>query len=199
MPYKVWGVGEEVLAADFQTYVQAQTVPQFPNPATRDSQWGNAPVGAVCVTTEYAAVGQILHWVKFTAAASGWRLAPGQTLAARVVSSATNGIASGADLPQFDVSFNAYGGPVILSMRAPIQNTGAEGSCALGLYEGATVVENQLTQTWHGATGLSTHEASLYLSPLTGTHTYKVVNTGPLAVNLLGNATRRGILRVMSV
>ena len=51
MPQKVWAVGEEVLAADFQTYVQDQVVPVFPDTATRDAQWTAPPVGAVCVTS----------------------------------------------------------------------------------------------------------------------------------------------------
>jgi hypothetical protein len=194
--FKVWGVGEEVLAADFQAYVQTQVVAQFPNPATRDSQWPAPPVGARCVTTEFAAAGQILAWVRHP---SGWRYVPGQTIVLATVTTPTNGIASGADVPGMAVTFNSYGGPVVVSVRAPIQNTGAEGVCALALYEGATVLENQLTQTWHGATGLATHEASTYLAPIAGAHTYKVVNSGPLPVNHLGGGTRRGIIRVTSV
>jgi len=47
MPHKVWQVGEEVLAADFNTYVQNQTVVVFPNTAARDT-WLSPPDGAVC-------------------------------------------------------------------------------------------------------------------------------------------------------
>jgi hypothetical protein len=195
MPFKVWGVGEEVLAADFQTFLQGQTVPQFPNPATRDSQWPSPPTGAVCVTTEFAAAGQILHWVRHP---TGWRPVPGQTLAVTTVAAATSGVASGADLPGMAVSFNAGGAPVLVEMRAPIQNTGAEGVCALALYEGTTVLENQFTQVWHGATGLATHHAQTWLAPAAGAHTYKIQNSGALAVNLLGGGTRRGVLRVVS-
>lgn len=35
MPHKVWQVGEEVIAPDFNTYVQQQVVEQFPNVAAR--------------------------------------------------------------------------------------------------------------------------------------------------------------------
>src|SRR5262245_53980923 len=35
MPFKTWAVGEEVLAADFNSYVQRQVVAAFPNAAAR--------------------------------------------------------------------------------------------------------------------------------------------------------------------
>jgi hypothetical protein len=44
MPQKVWAVGEEVLAADFNNYVQNQVVAQFPNVAARTAAIA-APVG----------------------------------------------------------------------------------------------------------------------------------------------------------
>jgi len=37
MPFKVWAVGEEVLAADFNDYIQEQVVATFPNAAARDA------------------------------------------------------------------------------------------------------------------------------------------------------------------
>ena len=52
MPQKSWAVGEEVLAADFNTYMQNQVVPQFTNVAQRDSQWSAPPTGAMCVTVD---------------------------------------------------------------------------------------------------------------------------------------------------
>jgi hypothetical protein len=57
MPHKVWQVGEEVLAADFNTYVQNQAVIQFPNVAARDT-WASPPDGAVCVTLDNGVVWQ---------------------------------------------------------------------------------------------------------------------------------------------
>jgi len=52
MPQKTWVVGEEVLAADFNSYVQDQVVPAFPNVAARDAQWTAPPDGALAVTTD---------------------------------------------------------------------------------------------------------------------------------------------------
>src|SRR5262245_46535677 len=80
MPQKVWAVGEEVLAADFNTYVQQQTVPAFPNTATRDTQWTSPPNGAVCVTTDTYTLWmrQAGAWVVFTAPPTPWTTLPMQ-------------------------------------------------------------------------------------------------------------------------
>ena len=48
---KTWAVGEEVLAPDFNTYVQTQVVAQFANAAARDA-WAGPPQGALCVTLD---------------------------------------------------------------------------------------------------------------------------------------------------
>lgn len=52
MPQKVWAVGEEALAADWNTYLQQQVVPTFTSTAQRDTQWVAPPRGALCVTTD---------------------------------------------------------------------------------------------------------------------------------------------------
>jgi hypothetical protein len=52
MPQKAWAVGEEVLAADMNTYLQNQVVPAFTTAAQRDTQWVGPPNGALCVTTD---------------------------------------------------------------------------------------------------------------------------------------------------
>lgn len=51
MPQKTWAVGEEVLAADFNSFLQQQVVATFPNTVTRDL-WAAPPIGALCVTTD---------------------------------------------------------------------------------------------------------------------------------------------------
>jgi hypothetical protein len=52
VPWKQWAYLEKVLSADFQLYLQNQTVPQFTNTAQRDSQWTTPPTGAVCITAD---------------------------------------------------------------------------------------------------------------------------------------------------
>lgn len=44
---KTWVVGEEVLAADFNAFVQTQVVAQFANAAARTSGWPAPPQGAL--------------------------------------------------------------------------------------------------------------------------------------------------------
>lgn len=52
MPQKTWLVGEEVLAVDFNGYLQQQVVAVFPNAAARTTQWPTPPNGAMSVLTD---------------------------------------------------------------------------------------------------------------------------------------------------
>jgi hypothetical protein len=52
MPYKVWVVGEEVLAADFNDYLQEQVVATFPNAAARDAAILAPNAGQLCVLAD---------------------------------------------------------------------------------------------------------------------------------------------------
>jgi hypothetical protein len=51
MPYKVWAVGEEVLAADFNDYLQEQVVPIFASTAARDAAIVAPFAGQHCFVT----------------------------------------------------------------------------------------------------------------------------------------------------
>lgn len=52
MPFKIWAVGEEVLAADLQAYVQDQVTAVFPSAAARDAAIPAPKVGQVCYLTD---------------------------------------------------------------------------------------------------------------------------------------------------
>jgi hypothetical protein len=54
MPWKQWAYLEKVSSADFQTYLQNQTVPQFTSVAQRDSVYTPVPPakGAFCITVD---------------------------------------------------------------------------------------------------------------------------------------------------
>lgn len=66
MAQKVWAVGEEVLAADFNAYVQNQVVPAFASTAQRDSQWPAPPAGALCIVTANGAMYERLGGAWYT-------------------------------------------------------------------------------------------------------------------------------------
>jgi hypothetical protein len=51
MPSKTWVVGEEVLAADFNAYVQEQVVATFPTVAARDAAITAPKPGMACYVT----------------------------------------------------------------------------------------------------------------------------------------------------
>jgi hypothetical protein len=57
MPYKVWAVGEEVLAADFNDYMQEQVIAVFPTTAARDAAILAPNEGQQC----YVAASKSMH------------------------------------------------------------------------------------------------------------------------------------------
>ena len=124
MPHKIWAVGEEVLAADFQTYLQNQTVPQFPNVAARNT-WVAPPKGALCVTTDTNAA-----WIYN---GSVWGVfAPNQPRA-RVYRTTEQGFGSGGSQPfncltRFDTT-PARCGPPELTRRLTVPAGGAGSVC----------------------------------------------------------------------
>jgi hypothetical protein len=61
MPNKTWAVGEEVLAADFNTYVQKQVVAQFVDAAQRTAQLPTPATGQLS-TFSVGQKGKIDYW-----------------------------------------------------------------------------------------------------------------------------------------
>jgi hypothetical protein len=68
MPQKVWAVGEEVLAADFNTYVQQQVVPTFSSLSELQAQYAGAPLGALAVTLD-----TFTTYLHAATGGTGWR------------------------------------------------------------------------------------------------------------------------------
>ncbi|MET0767363.1 MAG: hypothetical protein ABWY50_06950 [Aeromicrobium sp.] len=68
MPTKTWVVGEEVLAADFNSYVQKQVVAQFANVAARDAALPAPTIGMLCYVADITAL-----QIATTTAPTGWR------------------------------------------------------------------------------------------------------------------------------
>ena len=67
MPQKTWVVGEEVLAADFNTYLQQQVAARFATVAARDAAWpaATAGPGAISITTDTSTMWMVIGvaWV----------------------------------------------------------------------------------------------------------------------------------------
>jgi hypothetical protein len=98
MPQKAWAVGEEVLAADFNTYLQNQVIPAFTTAAQRDSQWSAPPNGALCVTVDTYRLWQRVGgaWVAFGLA--GMRIASIVTPTPQLVANSNAEFGTLADL-----------------------------------------------------------------------------------------------------
>lgn len=113
MPQKVWAIGEEVLAADFNPYVQQQTVPQFTNTAQRDAQWAAPPVGALCVTqdtlTQWIWTGTAWQQVSGARFLGTWACTAntGSTGAAVVVTGLSQSITVGPGTRKLRIDFHA--------------------------------------------------------------------------------------------
>jgi len=74
MPTKTWVVGEEVLAADFNTMVQRQVVATFPNAAGRTAAIPSPTPGMVSYLTDTGRLEQYTD----KAGVAGWYLPWGQ-------------------------------------------------------------------------------------------------------------------------
>lgn len=90
MPSKVWVVGEEVLAADFNPYVQEQVVATFANTAARDAAI-TAPKNG-----QHAWLADTGLLMLYSTAVAAWCVAPGQMIAFAESQLTSAGIATGA-------------------------------------------------------------------------------------------------------
>jgi len=88
MPFKVWAVGEEVLAADFNDYLQEQVVATFPSAAARDAAIVAPVVGQMVVLT--AAPYPVQVWD-----GTAWRTLGMPHIEARLISVTINASAQG--------------------------------------------------------------------------------------------------------
>lgn len=82
MPHKQWGIGEEVLAADFNTYVQNQTVERFATAAARTTALASPALNQLTMLDSNP--GEIDYWngtvwVPIRGAAVGAQVAAGET------------------------------------------------------------------------------------------------------------------------
>src|SRR5204862_160260 len=106
MPSKVWVVGEEVLAADFNPYVQEQVVATFPNAAARDAALTAPKPGQHVYMVD---TGLLMSW---SAVAGAWCFNPGTLLA--FAESGANGpaVANGATATLLTIAFTMPATPL---------------------------------------------------------------------------------------
>ena len=181
MPQKTWAVGEEVLAADFNLYVQNQVVPTFATVAARDSGWAAPPNGARCVTldtdTEWSRVGGV------------WTIARGQQVAYAEVTASQGSIAAATvDVTGLTVTFTAAGAGRRYRIYAEctLQSTVAGDIGRIDICDGANVIL-QSGQYVLSAVNVKT-TATVFKALAAGSVTFKLrairsAGTGTLTMN----------------
>jgi len=127
MPYKIWVVGEEVLAADFNNYVQEQVVATFTNAAARDAAITGPNAGQLC----YLTASNELHVYTGTA----W-----STLMSRWVSFTPNVLFGGTavTIGAHDCAYRQVGGGWELVAAFTITAGGSSGDTAMRFILDAT-------------------------------------------------------------
>jgi hypothetical protein len=121
MPTKTWAVGEEVLAADFNAYVQRQVVATFANAAARNTALPSPTVGMV---VHLADTGELL--LATTTTTTGWvpvdragrRLARAQIIAPSVGFSTGEADVAGLTITYQQVAGRRYVHTVKLEISA---------------------------------------------------------------------------------
>jgi hypothetical protein len=172
MPQKTWAIQEEVLAVDFNSYVQNQVVAQFASAAQRSTQWPAPPVGACSHLADSPGV----LWV-FSAGA--WRsYAAGGLLITAANNTATNVpvAPSAIDLPGMTGSVT-----VPANRRIRIQGNvqfgvgaGTPGQCALQITDGANAQLRIRTANLPASNSTVTIAVSHVATPAAGTFTWKL-------------------------
>lgn len=169
MPQKTWVVGEEVLAADFNNYVQNQTVPAFASVAQRDAQWTGPPAGAVCVTTDTGS-----FWQRIGAV--WWKPFGRAGYAERTSNAGPQGAEAAAGV---SITVTVPAGRLLrleTGVRA-INNSASNGGAFLRIKEGSTVIY----ETYYIARADLAGNGGMMgrtISPTAGAHTYGIYLEG---------------------
>ena len=164
MGQKTWAVGEEVLAADMNSFLQNQVIPQFASTAQRDSQWPSPPLGAVCITTDTMTV-----WYRL--ASTYWYKAYGRLAGAARTSDAGPTGTTDATLG-VDITVTVPTGRLIRLEAHFRGSIIASGAALLRIKEGATVI-TEVQSPSAGASGVGSGASfGRTITPASGAHTY---------------------------
>ena len=179
MPQKSWAVGEEVLAADFNTYLQNQVVPQFPDTATLNTQWPAPPNGAVCVTIDTQSFWQRVGgtWWRPFARIAGSMITTAITLN---VGNTTVSTISALSIPSTRR----------LLLRGHVNVTGTPGVLFMqGWMDSAAIAGTMRMAQWNalpGGGGIM--EGSITFAPAAGSHSFQLVmNASTTGGSVAGN------------
>lgn len=130
---KTWVVGEEVLAPDFNNFIQTQVVAQFNTVAERDA-WASPPNGALCVTLDT----DTLWHRRLGVWGKPWRQ-PWGFIGRAVKTDAQNGIGTSiTDVTGLSVTFTAVAGRLYkVSMHMFVLPPSTTGNAITYLRDGA--------------------------------------------------------------
>lgn len=168
MPTKTWAVGEEVLAADFNTMVQRQVVATFPNAAARDAAIVAPAAGMACHLADVAGF-QVYN-------GTTWKTQPAGLLVTTDYTATSGNVTNTATaIPTFSVTFTmpAAGRRVRVSVTSLVLQTGAAGMVRTYVRETSTDLVVAFTPT-PAVNGYYTVTAQKIISPGAGAHTYQV-------------------------
>ena len=171
MPFKTWSVGEEVLASDFNPYVQQQVVARFATAAARTAAI-TAPVLSQLTTLD-TAPGIVQYWngSAWVNVGSGAEIAYAQVTASVPL---TNQSAASSHLVVDGGTQTYDGSPIVVEFFSPNVLTPLGGATHLTLFDGATILAEL------ALIGINTNQVSVpvfcrqRLSPSVGTHNYRV-------------------------
>lgn len=167
MPTKTWVVGEEVLAADFNAFVQKQVVATFANAAARDAAIPSATAGMVC----YLADTNTMQVHNGTA----WQIVPrvgssGLAYSERVTNTGAVGNVP-TEVTDLRLAFTTPGNRRLrVSGGAQYQQSGADGHAYMYLNQDAGGVVQAVEYIEAQAQRYIT--ASRIVTPPAGTHSY---------------------------
>lgn len=168
MPTKTWAVGEEVLAADFNSYVQRQVVATFPNAAGRNAAITAPAAGMVCYLIDVAAL-QVHN-------GTAWVTVPGGTSAGYVALTANSGAVANTALviPGLSVGVTVVGTRRIkLLASINVAQSGGPSLIRLSIREGATQVAGAFQSVISGGFMVITFGATV--TAPAGAHSYDVL------------------------
>jgi hypothetical protein len=192
MPQKTWVVGEEVLAADFNSYIQNQTIPAFTGTAQRDSQWATPPNGALCVTTDTNTLWQRVAgaWTRQT---TGYQLGSVSSTTATAVGAAAT------DLPLSVTVTVIAGRRVRVSANCQFGSAGGIAASQITLVAQQDSVDMtaavRQAQLVAGPANL-TFDTLAFATPASGSHTWKARASSTVASGVFFQA---GALEVVDV